>query len=154
MSLVGRRVIPFLSGFIGVLAVIVALFVVGKISPQMMGYMFAVAFVVAVAVITALFAKSNKGSRLAARSPGGPDGPASNEAIAKSIRNYKIAIAAMVVLFIYASWATREGPVLPRLTGAATNIAVTYALVVALKSKQEKRRRGTQSRKNRDDEAT
>lgn len=56
----------------------------------------------------------------------------------RTIQYYTIAIAIMPCLFIYSLWATRGELLLPRVTGAIINIAITYAFIVALRAQKAK----------------
>jgi hypothetical protein len=137
-SLQRKYVIPFLMVFVGVLAVIVGAFVVGEITPLEMGYAFAVVCFTAIVVLTLLLSRSSSEVRIAKEL--GQDGidSAARKKTLQTIRNYKIAISVMPGLFAYALWSTTNDPLLPRIIGAAINIAITGAFFVALRAQKAK----------------
>jgi len=50
-----------------------------------------------------------------------------------SIKKLRISIIVMLILLLYGLWATRSGPLFPRLVGAAMNLTFTAGLVLQLR---------------------
>ena len=140
-TLIGKRLIPFLVVFVGALPVIVGLFVAGKMSPREMGFVLAAVSVTAIVILTLLFDKAAKEAKSATHPLEARDDPAARKKIRRSIRTCKVAVVVMPLILVYALWATRNGPLLPRIVGAAINIAITSAFIFVLKAQKARLKR-------------
>jgi hypothetical protein len=137
-TLIGWHFTSFFVVFVGTPILIAGLFVAGKISPREMGYACVAVCLAAIIVLTLLLAKSARVARSVAHRSKPGDGPTTRKEILRRIRFCKVAIAVMLLIFVYALWATRNDPLLPRIVGAVINIAVTGVFVVGLKTQKAK----------------
>lgn len=139
-SLRRKYLIPFWLAFIGVLAAVVGAFVAGEITPHEMGYASAVVCFMAVVVLTLLLSRTSSEVHTAMElAQNGVDSAARKKTL-KAIRHCKIVIAVMSVGLAYGLWLTKSDPLLPRLVGAAINVAITGAFIVALRAQKAKLR--------------
>ena len=53
------------------------------------------------------------------------------------IRRLQFAVAFFALVFVYALWATRDGPLVPRLVGASVNLLIQVALIQAIRRLQK-----------------
>jgi hypothetical protein len=137
-SLQRNHLIPFLIVFIGSLGAIVVAFVTGKITPLEMGYAFATACFTAIVVLTLILSRASSEGHAARELAKDGVSSVARKKILRNVRNYKIVIAVMPVLFAYALWSTMGDPLLPRIIGAAINIAITSAFIIALRTQKAK----------------
>jgi hypothetical protein len=137
-SLQRKYLIPFSIGFIGVLVAIVGAFVAGEITSLEMGYAFATSCFTAIVVLTLLFSRVSSEVHTARELTQDRVNSAARKKALRTVRNCKIAIAVMPVLFAYALWSTRGDPLLPRIIGATINIAITSAFIIALRTQKAK----------------
>ncbi len=138
--MIGKHFTPFLVVFVGALILIVGLFAAGKISPREMGYASVAVCLAAIIILTLLLDKSAREARSVAHRSKAGDGLTTRKEILRSIRICKVAIAVMLLIFVYALWATRNDPLLPRIVGAVINIAITSAFIIGLKRQRAKLR--------------
>jgi hypothetical protein len=132
-TLIGKHFTPFLVLFVGTLILLAGLFAAGKISPREMGYAsFAVCLAAAV-ILTLLIGKTTRETRPVTQLSEARGDPTTRKKIIRSIRTCKVAIVLMPLILVYGLWATRNGPLLPRIVGVVINIATTGVFVVALK---------------------
>ncbi|MEO6910037.1 MAG: hypothetical protein ABI158_03845 [Edaphobacter sp.] len=137
-SLQRSQLLPFLIVFIGSLGAIVVAFIAGKITPLEMGYAFATACFTAIVVLTLLLSQASSEGHAASELEKDSVSPVARKKILRNVRNYQIVIAVMPVLFAYALWSTMGDPLLPRIIGAAINVTITSAFIVALKTQKAK----------------
>src|SRR5690348_3273649 len=139
-TLIRKYFIPFVVVFAGTLLVIVGLSAAGKISPSEMGYALGAVCSTAIILLTLLLYKTTKEAQPATQPSESGQGPTARKRILRSIRTCKVAIAVMLVIFVYAFWATKNDPLLLRIVGAVINLAITSAFVIALKTQRAKLR--------------
>ena len=50
------------------------------------------------------------------------------------IRRLQFGVVFLALVFVYALWETRDGPLLPRLVGASMNLLFQFVLIQAIRS--------------------
>lgn len=135
-SIVKRRLILCVGGFVFCSLIILCASVGNLISVRQVGIAYIVLFVVAVLLATSVLGGSRVRIDTANDTVGKAPDQLQQRAALRTIRNYKVAVIVMLLILIYGLWDSKEFPLWVTIVGVVINIGITYVLVLTVRSKQ------------------